>query len=183
MTPRTEHKLRSVALAFFALGLWLAIVALIPRAVEQRLQAEEAAARPSVEAMSARAATEAVNAAQDAGDGQTNATGANSGTPEVAKRVIRATVFTYQAVPEQTDSTPCITADGLDLCDPLFVIPPFGVVASNCLPFGTEVEIRGDSYFVHDRMKKGTPCNVFDVLTGGENWATPKGTTEPVTVL
>jgi len=92
------------------------------------------------------------------------------------KKVIRATVTTYQAVPEQTDATPCEGAmPDVDFCN-----PPGLIVANNCLPLGTYVAIRGEVYYVADLMKRGTPCNVFDVLTSGENW---KWTNEPVTVL
>ncbi len=58
----------------------------------------------------------------------------------------------YNSVYWQTDSTPCITADGYDLCKP----GAGDVVATNILPFGTKVRIPslfGNRVFVvHDRM-------------------------------
>jgi hypothetical protein len=106
------------------------------------------------------------------------------GTPNLANgtpssRVIRATVTTYQAVPEQTDSTPCDGAmPGVNFCD-----PPFPIVANNCLAFGTKVEIRGQRYTVADRMASRYDCDgtwTFDILTDGENYALSN---EPVSVL
>ncbi len=67
-------------------------------------------------------------------------------------RTKRVTVTAYNAVPEQTDSTPCITADGTDICQNKNI----KVVAANWLPFGTKVRIPeyfGDTIFeVRDRM-------------------------------
>jgi 3D (Asp-Asp-Asp) domain-containing protein len=59
----------------------------------------------------------------------------------------------YTSRPEETDSTPFITADGSHVRD--------GIVAANFLPFGTKVRIPslfGDKVFeVHDRMNKRYP--------------------------
>jgi 3D (Asp-Asp-Asp) domain-containing protein len=59
----------------------------------------------------------------------------------------------YTSRPEETDSTPFITADGSHVRD--------GIVACNFLPFGTKVRIPtlfGDKIFeVHDRMNKRFP--------------------------
>ena len=67
-------------------------------------------------------------------------------------RVKTVTITAYNAVPEQTDSTPCITADGTDICKN----KNMKVVAANWLPFGTKIRIPeyfGDTIFeVHDRM-------------------------------
>lgn len=56
----------------------------------------------------------------------------------------------YTSRPQETDSTPFITADGSHVRD--------GIVACNFLPFGTKVRIPslfGDKIFeVHDRMNK-----------------------------
>lgn len=92
------------------------------------------------------------------------------------KSVIKATVTTYQAVPAQTDSTPCVGAmAGVDFCNPMG-----NIVANNCLPLGSYVAIRGDSYYVADRMNPRYGCDVFDVLTDGENYTLKN---EPVEVL
>lgn len=64
------------------------------------------------------------------------------------------TVTAYNSEPGQTDDTPCITANGFNLCE-------HGIedsVAANFLRFGTKVripELYGDKVFtVRDRMNK-----------------------------
>lgn len=69
--------------------------------------------------------------------------------PETQKpRVIKILITAYSSSPEETDSTPLITASGN------YVRP--GVVAANFLPFGTRVrmpKIFGDKIFVvEDRL-------------------------------
>jgi hypothetical protein len=92
------------------------------------------------------------------------------------KTVVHGTVTTYQAVPGQTDSTPCQGAmPGVDFCD-----PPFRIAANNCLRLGTKVEIRGRQYVVADRLNSRYGCDRFDLLTDGENF---KLTGEPVEVM
>lgn len=58
----------------------------------------------------------------------------------------------YSSDPAQTDDTPCITADGYDVC----ATNEENVVAANFLKFGTNVRIPslyGNKIFVvHDRM-------------------------------
>lgn len=74
-------------------------------------------------------------------------------TPEV--RVVSTsmrTITAYNSVPEQTDSTPCITANGFDVCEHWTE----DTIAANFLKFGTKVripELFGDRIFiVRDRM-------------------------------
>ena len=59
-------------------------------------------------------------------------------------------VTAYASVPDETDDTPFITANGTYVHD--------GIVASNVLPFGTQIripELFGDKIFtVEDRMNK-----------------------------
>lgn len=61
---------------------------------------------------------------------------------------VRATVTGYSSTPEETDSTPFITASGTDVHE--------GVAAANWLPLGTKIRIPdlfGDTVFtVEDRM-------------------------------
>lgn len=63
-------------------------------------------------------------------------------------KTIKMTVTAYSSTPEETDSTPFITASGLNVGD--------GIVANNMLSFGTKVripEIYGSKIFeVQDRM-------------------------------
>jgi 3D (Asp-Asp-Asp) domain-containing protein len=57
-----------------------------------------------------------------------------------------AQVSGYSSEIAQTDSTPFHSADGTHVYD--------GMIANNCLPFGTLVIIEGKTYQVHDRMNK-----------------------------
>lgn len=67
-------------------------------------------------------------------------------------RTYKTLITAYTSTVEQTDSTPCITANGFDLCEN----NKENVVATNALPFGTLVripEVYGDRIFtVQDRM-------------------------------
>lgn len=69
-----------------------------------------------------------------------------------AKRVTYVTATSYSSTPDQTDSTPCITANGFDLCEH----NRENIIATNALPFGTRVrfpEVYGDEiFYVMDRM-------------------------------
>jgi 3D (Asp-Asp-Asp) domain-containing protein len=62
--------------------------------------------------------------------------------------VLSMRITAYTSVPEETDDTPFITADGSHVAD--------GIAASNILPFGTRIKIPalfGDQVFtIHDRM-------------------------------
>lgn len=66
---------------------------------------------------------------------------------KVTKKV-KMVVTAYSSTPEQTDSTPFITASGKNVAN--------GIVANNMLPFGSKVripELYGDKVFVvEDRM-------------------------------
>lgn len=70
-------------------------------------------------------------------------------------KVITATIFGYNSLPEQTDSNPFITADGSFVHD--------GIIANNCLPFNSRVSISGKEYIVKDRMNQRYGCDVFDI--------------------
>jgi len=61
----------------------------------------------------------------------------------------------YASSPYQTDSTPCITAAGTR-------VRP-GVVASNFLPIGTILEIKGQRYIVEDRMNSRYQGRFVDI--------------------
>jgi len=79
---------------------------------------------------------------------------AASDTPEAEMQNVRMVVpiTGYNSEPGQTDSTPCITANGYDLCK----ANTENVVAANFLDFGTRIQIPdlfGDKVFtVQDRM-------------------------------
>jgi len=67
-------------------------------------------------------------------------------------RSMAVPVTAYNSLPGQTDSTPCITANGFDLCQN----NQQNVIAANFLPFGTKVrfpDFDPDTiYTVQDRM-------------------------------
>lgn len=79
----------------------------------------------------------------------------------VAKRVVVATA--YSSSVDQTDDTPCITANGFNVCDNGIE----EVIANNGLKFGTKIRIPalyGDRIFtVHDRMNSRYGGNRIDL--------------------
>lgn len=68
------------------------------------------------------------------------------------KNTYKVSMTAYSSTVDQTDSSPCITADGFNVCEN----NEENVVAANFLPFGTKImipELFGDRVFtVHDRM-------------------------------
>lgn len=81
-------------------------------------------------------------------------------TPPTARTGAKgiASVSAYNADPNQTDDSPCITASGYNLCQ-----RGGRVVANNCFAFGTKVEIAGYVYEVQDRMNARYDCDHFDI--------------------
>lgn len=73
---------------------------------------------------------------------------------ETPKKIVYVTVTAYSSTPDQTDNTPCITANGYNLCEE----NEENVIAANFLPLGTKVKIPdhfGDQeFYVQDRMNK-----------------------------
>lgn len=69
-------------------------------------------------------------------------------------KVVQAVITAYTSTPDQTDDSPCITADGTNLCKR----GTEDILAANWLPLGTKVKIPslyGDRVFeIHDRMNK-----------------------------
>jgi len=65
-------------------------------------------------------------------------------------------VFTaYTASVEETDEDPTITASNQEVRN--------GIIANNCLPFGTKIKVKGRIYEVQDRMNERFGCNKFDI--------------------
>jgi 3D (Asp-Asp-Asp) domain-containing protein len=65
-------------------------------------------------------------------------------------------IFTaYTAYVSQTDSTPMITASNEKIRK--------GVVANNCLPFGTKIKVNNKIYEIQDRMNNRYGCDKFDI--------------------
>jgi len=79
--------------------------------------------------------------------------------PADSFKKIKGVVTGYSSTPEQTDSTPFITASGKLVKE--------GIVANNMLPFGTKIripEVYGDKVFVvEDRMHWQKNGYCFDV--------------------
>ena len=80
-------------------------------------------------------------------------------SPLFVKDEIMASISAYNSVPEQTDSTPCLGAGG-------HICGRDDVVANNCLPIGTIVQIDGKIYEVYDRMNSRYGCEYFDIYMG-----------------
>lgn len=76
----------------------------------------------------------------------------------------------FTASPDETDSTPHITADGTDLRE-----TTDNVVAANWLPFGTRVSIAGVEYIVHDRMNPRYGRGYMDILVDTKQEAYARG--------
>jgi len=65
-------------------------------------------------------------------------------------------IFTaYNATVSQTDSSPTITASNKKVKD--------GIVANNCLPFGTKIRVNDRVFEIQDRMNKRYGCKNFDI--------------------
>lgn len=75
-----------------------------------------------------------------------------------------ATTSAYTSHAGQTDATPCVAADGTDVC----VRHARGerLVANNCLPFGSRVSLNGTTYTVADRMNRRYGCDTYDIYLG-----------------
>jgi 3D (Asp-Asp-Asp) domain-containing protein len=84
------------------------------------------------------------------------------------KGKMQVMITAYTSTPEQTDSTPFITASNQTVRD--------GIVANNLLPFGTKIKIPalfGDKIFeVQDRMHSRKPNSQIDIWF--ENYAEAK---------
>jgi len=74
---------------------------------------------------------------------------------------IMACISAYNALPEQTDSTPFTMASGKRVSS--------GAVANNGLSFGTVVEIDGEQYVVEDRMNSRYSSAHFDIFMWRHN--------------
>ena len=76
----------------------------------------------------------------------------NNPLPKVA---MFAEVSAYSSTPDQTSGNPFITASGQRVHD--------GVIANNCLEFGTKVVFEGKEYEVLDRMNRRYGCDNYDI--------------------
>ena len=74
-----------------------------------------------------------------------------------------ATVYGYSSEESQTDDTPNITASGQKT--------RYGIIANNCLEFGTKIKIDDEIFEVQDRMNKRYGCEYFDIFFWSEDEA------------
>lgn len=82
-------------------------------------------------------------------------------------------VTVYNSVPEQTQGDPFITASGERVRD--------GIIAANCLPFGTRLrmpDMYGDKIFiVKDRLAADKSCFILDIwreqIEGSKSFGAP----------
>lgn len=72
-------------------------------------------------------------------------------------------VTAYSASVEQTDDRPREMANGEEVFE--------GAIANNCLPFGAEVDMGGNTYTVTDRMHMRYGCYNFDIFMESEKKA------------
>jgi 3D (Asp-Asp-Asp) domain-containing protein len=75
-------------------------------------------------------------------------------TPEFTG-IAEGIVTAYSSEVQQTDSTPRTTASGKEVRQ--------GIIANNCLDFGTRVEIDGVRFEVQDRMASRYGCEYYDI--------------------
>ncbi len=98
--------------------------------------------------------------------------------PQVIAKTLTMRITAYASVPEETDDTPFITANGTAVRD--------GIVASNILPFGTKIkipELFGDKIFtVEDRMNHRIK-NTIDIWMSNKLAAADFGMTHTSVVV
>jgi len=56
---------------------------------------------------------------------------------------------------DETDNDPTITASNQ--------VVRIGIIANNCLPFGTKIKVKDNIYEVQDRMHERYGCSKFDI--------------------
>ena len=76
-------------------------------------------------------------------------------TPEPENKKVVAILTAYSSSIDETWGDPHITASGERVRD--------GIIANNCLPFGTIVEIDGLYFEVLDRKNERYSCEWFDI--------------------
>ena len=62
--------------------------------------------------------------------------------------LINAKIYAYTSLVSLTDSTPCIAANGRNICERQHS----RVIANNCLPFGSVVSFGNLNYIVFDEV-------------------------------
>ncbi|MBI4034037.1 MAG: 3D domain-containing protein [Candidatus Brennerbacteria bacterium] len=94
-------------------------------------------------------------------------------------RTVEVILTAYSSSPDETDETPYTTAYGTETRD--------GVLANNCLPFGTQVqipEVFGDKTFiVEDRKHSRYSCSWMDIWYPSKEEAKKFGIAREVEVI
>lgn len=94
---------------------------------------------------------------------------ANSGLPGPFRHGVKRVVTAYNSVPEQTDSTPCIGADGTNICNRYNNGEK--ICAANFVPLGTIIVVDNlGPCTVADKLNNRYP-NRVDVYFGMDIWA------------
>jgi 3D (Asp-Asp-Asp) domain-containing protein len=83
------------------------------------------------------------------------ATGTASANFIREEKTLKGMFTAYTADGAQTDSSPTITASNQKVQE--------GIIANNCLPFGTKIKVNGKIYEVQDRMHDRYGCDNFDI--------------------
>jgi len=81
---------------------------------------------------------------------------------------LKTVVTAYNSEHQQTDSTPCLTASGFNVCDHFAQNGQVNIVATNFLnlPFGSKIrfpELFGDEFFVVEDRMNSRYNNIFDI--------------------
>lgn len=101
---------------------------------------------------------------------------------EFSGRLITFEVSAYNTLPEQTDNTPCVAANGDNIC----LEKNKNTVATNFLPFGTRIiipSLGNQVYVVRDRMNKRYEGYYLDVLAPTKNHAMVIGRQERKVII
>ncbi len=82
-------------------------------------------------------------------------------------RTVKVVASAYSSHPAQTDDTPCITANGFDVCKNFFETQQIDTIAANGLRMGTVVKFPklypNSKFVVRDRMNPRYGYNYVDI--------------------
>ncbi|HBX15873.1 MAG: hypothetical protein UV20_C0009G0051 [Candidatus Magasanikbacteria bacterium GW2011_GWA2_42_32] len=89
-----------------------------------------------------------------------------------------AIISHFTASTDETDDTPCLTADGTDICP-----AKENIAAANWLPFGTLIEVDEIQYRIADRMARKNGYPKIDLLVSSKKEAFKKGKETKIIIL
>lgn len=107
---------------------------------------------------------------------------AETNLEEFSGKLITFEVSAYNTVPEQTDDSPCVAANGDNIC----LEKNKNTVATNFLPFGTRIiipSLGNQVYVVRDRMNKRYDGYYLDVLAPTKSHAMVIGRQERKVII